>query len=239
MAGFLRLLAGLVALPACWGLGRAFVDAVFVAGGATGFCPEAIALLGGMAAFALCWTALSHPVRAYVLGHELTHAFWGLLFGAMPSRLRVGAAGGSVNLTKSNMLITLAPYFFPFYTFVVVVFALVTYAFVRPLPWLPLWMFMVGFTWAFHVLFTIETLTVRQPDVRLYGRVFSWTFIFAANVMLVLVWLAATTPLTFAETGSFVVGRVADAYAGVGAAFAAAFSWIRSLVAGESPKEVV
>ena len=134
---------------------------------------------------------------------------------AVPSRLRVSESGGSVNLTKSNMLITLAPYFFPFYTFVVILVALVTFAFVRPLPWLPLWMFMIGFTWAFHILFTLETLTRRQPDVKLYGRIFSWVFIFLVNVALVLVWLAATTPLTFVQLGAILVRRVASAYLGV------------------------
>ena len=229
MANFLRMLLGVALLPMCWGVVRAFFDSVVAAAGESGgITAESIALLGGMLAFALCWMSVPHPVKTYVLGHELTHAIWGLLFGAVPSRLRVSESGGSVNLTKSNMLITLAPYFFPFYTFVVVVAAIVTYAFVRPLPWLPLWMFMVGFTWAFHVLFTIETLSQRQPDVKLYGRVFSWVFIFLANVALVLVFLAAVTSLSFAQLGGFLVHRVLDAYVGVGLAAVAAFKWVVS-----------
>ena len=223
------MLLGVALLPMCWGVVRAFFDSVVTAAGESGgITAESIALLGGMLAFALCWMSVPHPVKTYVLGHELTHAIWGLLFGAVPSRLRVSESGGSVNLTKSNMLITLAPYFFPFYTFVVVVVAIVTYAFVRPLPWLPLWMFMVGFTWAFHVLFTIETLSQRQPDVKLYGRVFSWVFIFLANVALVLVFLAAVTSLSFAQLGGFLVHRVLDAYIGVGLAAVAAFKWVVS-----------
>ena len=116
MAGFLRLLLGMALLPACWGVSRAFFDAIIVAAGATGWMSaEALSLLGGILAFSLAWLALSHPVRLYVLGHELTHAMWGLLFGARPSDVRVSASGGSVRLSKSNLLITLAPYFFPFY----------------------------------------------------------------------------------------------------------------------------
>ena len=227
MANFLRMLLGLALLPACWGVARAFVDAMLSAAGATGgLSVEAVALLGGIAAFALAWMSLSHPVRAYVLGHELTHALWGLVFGARPSDIKVGANGGSVRLTKSNMLITLAPYFFPFYTFVVIVCALVTYAFLRPLPFLPLWMFLIGFTWAFHVLFTLETLTHRQPDVKLYGRLFSWAFIFLGNVGIVLVWMATTTPLTFAELGGFLVNRLVSAYVGVGTALWQGGLWI-------------
>lgn len=235
MANFGRWLIGLALLPMCWGFVRSLVDALVVAaGGGRGFSAEAVALLGGMVVFAVAWMTLSHPVRAYVFGHELTHALWGLAFGARPSDVRIGAEGGSVKLTKTNFLITLAPYFFPFYTFVVIIVALVTYAFLRPLPSLPFWMFIIGFTWAFHVLFTLETLTQRQPDVRLYGRVFSWTVIFLVNVALVLVWLAATTPLTFAALGSIVLGRVASAYVAVGASAVAAGKWIYTSIKGES-----
>ena len=226
MANFLRLLTGLALLPACWGVSRAFLDAVLAAAGATGLSVETLSLLGGIAAFALAWAALSHPVKAYVLGHELTHALWGLLFFARPSDLTVGAAGGSVKLSKTNLLITLAPYFFPFYTFVVIVCALVTAAFLRPLPCLPLWLFLIGFTWAFHVLFTLETLGQRQPDVKAYGRVFSWTFIFLVNVAIVLVWLAAMTPLTFAALGGFLLDRVTSAYAATGLFFWNAARWL-------------
>ena len=229
MANFLRMILGVVLLPMCWGVVRAFCDSVMAAAGETGgITAESIALVGGMAAFALCWMAVSHPVKTYVLGHELTHALWGLLFCAVPSKLRVSAAGGSVDLTKSNMLITLAPYFFPFYTFLVIVVALVTSAFIRPLPWLPLWMFAVGFTWAFHALFTLETLAQRQPDVKLYGRIFSWVFIFLANVALILLFLASTTSLTFAQLGGFLVHRVIAAYVGVGLAAFDAFKWVVS-----------
>ena len=229
MANFLRLLTGIALLPACWGVARALVDSVVAAAGADGIGVESLSLLGGVAAFAFAWMVLSHPVKAYVLGHELTHALWGLLFGARPSDLRVGEGGGSVRLTKSNMLITLAPYFFPFYTFVVVVCALITSAFVRPLPFLPLWMFLVGFTWAFHVLFTLETLGQRQPDVKLYGRLFSWTFIFIVNVLFVVVWLASATSLTFAAAGGFILGRVSSAYMAVGDFALSCGRWIESL----------
>ena len=229
MANFLRMLLGVALLPMCWGVVRAFYDSVVVAAGDSGgITAESIALVGGMVAFVLCWMAVPHPVKTYVLGHELTHALWGLVFGAVPSKLRVSAAGGSVSLTKSNMLITLAPYFFPFYTFLVIVVALITSAFIRPLPWLPLWMFTVGFTWAFHVLFTIETLSQRQPDVKLYGRIFSWVFIFLANVVLVLVFLAAVTSLSFAQLGGFLMNRVLDAYIGVGLSAVDAFKWVVS-----------
>ena len=218
MANFLRMLIGIALLPACWGATRTFFGAVAGAAGAGEWASvEVLSLLGGIVAFALAWMALRHPVRAYVLGHELTHALWGLAFGARPSDLRVAASGGSVRLTKSKLLITLA--------FVVIVCALITYAFLRPLPFLPLWMFLIGFTWAFHVLFTLETLGQRQPDVRLYGRIFSWTFIYLVNLAIVLIWLAATTPLTFVDLGLGLLHDVAAAYLSVASAVWAALRW--------------
>ncbi len=227
MASFFRFLLGGLLLPLCWAFARSLVDAILsVTGSASGISAESIALLGGIVAFAMSWTALSHPVKAYVLGHELTHALWALMFGAMPSDVKVTENGGSVKLTKSNFLITLAPYFFPFYTFVVIIAAIITYAFLRPLPFLPLWMFLIGFTWAFHVLFTIETLMVRQPDVKLYGRLFSWTIIFIVNVAIILVWLATTTEFTFAELVQSIVYRSLDAYVGTIKAVYSLAQWL-------------
>lgn len=230
MANFFRMLLGVAMLPACWAMARSLVDVlVRAADSASSVSVEAVSLVFGMLVFVFSWMAISHPVRAYVLGHELTHALWGLLFGALPSKVRVSADGGSVNLTKSNFLITLAPYFFPFYTFVVIVAALVTLAFVKPLPALPVWTGLIGFTWAFHVVFTLETLTQRQPDVKLYGRIFSWTFIFIMNVAIVIIWLSATTPVTLKDVLSAVTGRMAGAYAAVAIAIWHAMAWTFSL----------
>lgn len=216
MAAVLRLLVGILFIPACYAAASVLVRAVIVAAQSeSAWSIEALSLLGGMAGFALCWMAISKPMKAYVLGHELTHALWGLIFGANPHDIRVSEKGGSVKLSKTNLLITLAPYFFPFYTFVVIIAALITYAFLRPLPFLPLWMFLVGFTWAFHLLFTLQTLTKRQPDIKVYGRIFSWVFIFLANVSLVLVFLASTTPLTFFQLGILILDRVTSTYWGI------------------------
>ena len=190
MGGFLRFIVGLVLLPACRAAGRTIVS---VASAGATLTAGPLSFLAGIVAFAALWIFMPHPVKTYVLGHELTHALWGLMFGAVPSKLRVRESGGSVNLTKSNLLITLAPYFFPFYTFLVLVAAAATAYFVRPLPCLPAWLFAIGFTWAFHVLFTLQSLAQTQPDVTLYGRLFSWTFIFLANALAIVLLLAPAT----------------------------------------------
>lgn len=224
MANFLRMVTGLLLLPACWGVTRTLVDAIVAAADASGGPrAESLALLGGILAFAVCWMALPHPVRTYVFAHELTHALWGLVFGARPSALRVGARGGSVSLTKTNVVITLSPYVFPFYAFLVMLVAALVWLVAGRLPWLPLWMFLVGFTWAFHGLFTLETLAQRQPDVALYGRIFSWTFIYIGNVLLVVLWMTALTSFTFADCGASLAARISSAYGGAASAARVAF----------------
>lgn len=222
LAKIMRALLGVLLLPACFAFGRSFCS-ILVKSDIPLF--EGACLVLGVVAFILCWVFLSHPVKTYVFGHELTHAFWGLLFLAKPSRLKVGEKGGSVNLTKTNFLITLAPYFFPFYTFLIIVAALITMIFVNPLPMRPLWIFFIGFTWAFHILFTFETLSQRQPDITLYGRLFSWTFIFIANVLVVLLWLSVVTSI-FGFAVSCVWSSLVDAYSWTFSAVAGIFSLI-------------
>lgn len=193
MAGFLRFLLGIVMIPVAWGVTRAVLAMIGIFSQTSNLSLNALSFFAGVIAFAVAWIFASAPVKTYVLAHELTHALWGMLFGAKASKLKVSENGGSVNLTKTNFLIILAPYFFPFYSFVVIIATLITSIFVKPLPWLPAWIFGIGFTWSFHVLFTIDTLTRRQSDVTMYGRVFSWVFIYIANLMLVLVCGAAAS----------------------------------------------
>lgn len=202
MLRFVRMVAAVVSFPLVCALCRTFYDAVCLAGGSGNvFSAESIALFSGIIMFPLLGKVMPGLSRLYVLGHELTHAVWGLAFGARVSGLKVRSTGGSVTLSKSNVWITLAPYFFPFWTAVVALAALAVRALVYfacpesgfPLPWL--WMFAVGLTWCFHVCFTIRSLMQRQPDIQEYGRLFSWTFILVCNITGVLVWMLCTTDI--------------------------------------------
>ena len=201
MLRFARFAAAVLSFPFAWALCRTFVDAVCLSSGESGafFSSGSIALFSGLAAFPVSWKLFPDQTRLYVLGHELTHAVWGLAFGARVSDIKVRSSGGSVMLSKSNVWISLAPYFFPFWTAVVALFALAAKGIMCfaapgapfPLPWL--WMFAVGFTWCFHVCFTIRSLMQTQSDVQEYGRIFSWTLILACNIAGILLWIVCTT----------------------------------------------
>ena len=56
------------------------------------------------------------PVYLYVWGHEAMHVLATWLCGGKVSSFKVSSAGGSVDTSKSNFFIALAPYFFPTYT---------------------------------------------------------------------------------------------------------------------------
>lgn len=214
MAGFLRFLLAALALPLAAALAVVALDVLRAAAQAESFfSAEMFSFTGGFVAFCLVWLAWpGGMVRTYVLGHELTHALWGMAFGARASNLKVSLKGGSVTLTKSNFLITLAPYFFPFYTIVAVLLALGTRAFVSPLPWPCAWLFAVGFTWCFHFGFTLRSLAQRQPDVVEYGRLFSWVIIWVFNLLGVVLWLLATTEVSFSCVWASVSSRVPSIY---------------------------
>ncbi|MBR1586743.1 MAG: hypothetical protein IJ658_00315 [Kiritimatiellae bacterium] len=217
MRRFFCFLLAIALLPCAWAIARAFLDVFLMipAAGAAAVAAEPLAVLGGMAAFLAAWVALPAPVRLYVLGHELTHAAWGLAFGAKVSSLKVGVSGGSVSLSKSNVWITLAPYFFPFWTILVVAAALAARCFVSPLPWPCAWLFAVGFTWCFHVCFTIRSLMQAQPDVQEYGRLFSYVLIWIFNVAGVIAWIACTTEVSWRSVGECMWARASESYLAV------------------------
>lgn len=195
----LRFCLGLAFLPLCVSVSRTVLGLVFrpysPAEAMTASALPAVALGGGILAWLLIFFLLPRFVRTYVLAHELTHALWGTLLGADVSAIKVSAGGGYVKLSKSNLFIALAPYFFPLYTVLAILayYALCLFFDLRrwELPWLAL----VGFTWSFHVTFTVDSLLRGQSDIRPHGRLFSLTFIYLINLLEVGLWIVmVSTP---------------------------------------------
>ncbi len=189
----LKFFIALLLLPACLGLAAsAFQIARQLSFGlGRQSLTIGLAFWGGFGLWLAVFAFLPKTTRTYVLGHELTHALWALMMGARVSGLRVGKTGGQVRTSKNNWLITLAPYFFPFYA---VLFILLF--FVAGLAWnleQQIWLlfFLVGLGWSFHVSFTIYTLlTTQQPDVKSQGWLFSMVVIFCMNLVTILLALA-------------------------------------------------
>jgi len=139
---------------------------------------------------AACWLAvyltLPQPMWVYVLGHELTHALWAYLMGGRVKRLKVTSKGGHVVVTRTNFLIALAPYFFPFYA------VLVTLVFAGG-DWLWGWSryrvwfhLALGAAYAFHLTLTWSILQTRQSDITNQGYFFSAVVIWLGNATILL-----------------------------------------------------
>ncbi len=195
-----KWLVGVLLLPLAVALTMTFGRVVFILAQSPARLPmlPAAACVAGIAIWAIIWLFLPLLTRTYVLGHELTHALWTILFGGRASRLRVGENGGSVQVSKTNVWVTLAPYFFPLYTFVVaLLWLLAVWLFPAVQPYASIFLFWIGLTWSFHITFTLRFLGFSQPDVREHGRLFSYALIYVINLATIGAALVAASSWTY------------------------------------------
>ncbi|MBP7791659.1 MAG: hypothetical protein KA120_01195 [Candidatus Goldbacteria bacterium] len=121
------------------------------------------------------------PVFIHVMTHELTHLFWAYLFGGRAKKMEINHNGGKVLINKSNFLISLAPYFFPLYTF----FFIIIYLIAR-VEFLPYIAFFIGASLSFHLALTLYSLRTDQSDFTEDSNIFfSVAFIFLMNVIII------------------------------------------------------
>lgn len=153
-------------------------------------------LIIGLGLWIFLYFVMPRPVRTYVLGHELTHALWGWIMGARVKKLHVSGKGGSIALSRSNFIIELAPYFFPFYTVLVILLYAFLSLFFDLRPYEPFWLGCIGLSWAFHLTFTISALAEHQPDIQQNGRLFSYTLIYSLNLLGLTLWVVAVSSPT-------------------------------------------
>lgn len=175
----LKILFGLALLPFCIGFTWQFASILT----AIRYRPVLpYSFLGGGLSYLAVHLLFRRPVLAYVFGHELTHALFAMLFGGSVKSFHASERGGRVTITKSNFLITLAPYFFPLYTFLVllVLWAVRAGDVRNAEPWL---VFLAGATYMFHLALTFIFLQADQDDIREHGAVFSYPLIYLFNIL--------------------------------------------------------
>lgn len=213
MLKFIKMLTGLALLPFCWAVSVAvypLLQASIKMSASGGW--EAWALPIGFFIWVLLFFLLPRPMRTYVLGHELTHALWALLLGGRVGKMKVGKSGGHVEVSKTNFIVTLAPYIFPFYTFLVIA-AYSLAGLVTPIePYRVWWLGAVGFTWSFHLTFTIQTLLQNQSDVQKHGKIFSYVVIYTANLLVMSLWIILIGPPRLAPFGMRLKTETIEAY---------------------------
>jgi hypothetical protein len=212
----LKLLLGVLLLPACAALTMtAWRLALHVSLAPNAMTSSASwAFVGGYALWLAVFAFLPKPMRTYVLGHELTHAFWALMMGGRVSGLSVKKTGGQVRTSKTNWFIALAPYFFPFYAVLFMIVFFIAYAIWNLTAYLWVLFFLVGLGWSFHITFTLMMLlTVKQPDVQSQGVLFSAVVVYGMNLLIMALAIAALSrAVTFGMLARSLGGDLGAAY---------------------------
>lgn len=202
---FLRFIVALLLLPAIAAEGMAIYDLMpsMLTLSFPFLSREILAVLGGYLLWILFFVFIPIPITIYIFGHELTHALWGLLTGSKVGRIHVASNGGYCTVSNPGMFTTLAPYFVPFYLVVLLLIKLILSI------WYPLdagafwWLVGVGITYGFHFVYTIKMLVeVEQPDVREYGRFFSYALIVFVNLLILGAGLVFITGTSFIDFGA-------------------------------------
>ena len=202
-----RFLVGFLLLPVCVVITRTLISLINTIQPDSGHTipPAALALIAGFLLWQLIYFVLPRPARTYVIAHELTHALWGWLMGAKIFNIQVRKETGSVTLSKTNFLITLAPYFFPLYTVLIIIVYYILTAFLDMSGYYVIWLGLIGLTWGFHATFTISTLMQKQSDIRECGRIFSYTIIYIFNVLGIALWVILVSSASFEQMISFLM----------------------------------
>ncbi len=199
----LRWTAALLLLPPCWVTLWTFLSRFSEATVAQGFWQTAefwFFATGVLMMIGWFWSGLlkSFFLYLYVLGHELTHAIFVVLFRGRVTDFHVSTEGGYITTNKTNLVIALSPYFVPFWTAV----AVILYVAARHLAdlggnWDKAFYAVAGATWTFHFVWTLWMIPRDQPDLKENGTFLSLVVIFFANLLVLvgLLCLAADAPL--------------------------------------------
>ncbi len=196
MPKWCKTIIAILLLPVCVGAVKALWMVLQASGQATTIW---VAVLSGAACWMVIYVLLPKPMWMYVFGHELTHALWTWLFAGQVKKLKVRSTGGHVVVTKSNFLISLAPYFFPLYVIAVgLAFALgnLIWNWQAYAVWFHL---LLGAAYAFHLTLTWHVLKTEQSDITQHGYAFSAVVIFLGNIGMLLIGV----PLLVARVGVF------------------------------------
>jgi hypothetical protein len=209
MKRLLRWLVALMLLPPCWvttwtflsRFSRATVDQGFWQAPTFWYFATGALVMGGW-----LWSGLlqSFFLYLYVLGHELTHAVFVLVFRGKVTDFHVSATGGYITTNKTNLVIALSPYFVPFWSVIcVLVYAALRFGFdLRP-GWDLAFYGAMGVTWTFHMAWTLWMIPRDQPDLKENGTLLSLVIIYLANLLVLVALLCVAEDAPLRNTREF------------------------------------
>lgn len=171
---------GIMALPVAAGVTIAFYHNLILI---SALAANLKYFLWGIASYVLLHLLFYKPTYLYVLGHEAVHAGMSWIFGGKIKSFKASKDGGAVATDKSNAAIELGPYFIPIYAIIITVIYFVVASSYNING--SVFVFLIGFALAFHLISTIEVMKVRQPDLVKSGYIFSIVLVYMLNIVVV------------------------------------------------------
>jgi hypothetical protein len=176
----LKILFGMILVPFCFGFTWQFAAAILT----VTYRPDTpYYFIAGGLLYLTIHLLFKKPIFTYVVGHELTHALFAMLFGGSVKSIHASDRGGRVTISKSNFIITLAPYFFPLYTFAALALYWIARIAEARETVSDVLIFVSGATFAFHLVLTFIFLQTDQADIKEHGELFSYPLIYLFNVI--------------------------------------------------------
>ena len=177
---FIKFIIGALALPMIYGVTAAFYGNFILI---KELASSLRFFTWGIAGYVILHLLFYKPTYLYVLGHESVHAGLAWVFGGKIKSFKVSEDGGSVGTDKSNVIIELGPYFIPIYAIIITIIYFVvasSYTINGAL-----FVFLIGFALAMHMISTIEVMKIRQPDIVKSGYLFSIVIVYILNIIVI------------------------------------------------------
>ncbi len=141
-------------------------------------------LFQGMGAYFVLWIVIFKNSRGkwfLTIEHELTHTLFALLsFHKIVDFKATDSLGGHMRFSGvggGNWLITIAPYFFPTFSMLVIGFIYLSQS-----QYYPMLITLLGYSIVYHIHSTYTETSTQQPDIQEVGLVFSFLFLPASNL---------------------------------------------------------
>jgi len=145
--------------------------------------------LGG-AVFLVCNALNKNASFSYILGHEMLHACASLLCGGKLLSIFISHKQGNVLITKDNFIVSLVPYCIPVYATLLMLIYYVLSIVVPTHSFIPLGIFLFGFTLAHHIVLTLWYSAQGQSDIKAHGFIFSGVVIIFVNIVMIVILLS-------------------------------------------------
>jgi len=176
----IKLIVAVAAVPIAFGVSFAFYNNIVLIKELAGSLNY---FLWGIVSYVILHLLFYRPTYLYVLGHEAVHAGIAWIFGGRIKSFKVSGEGGSVATDKSNVIVELSPYFVPIYAIIisVIYFVIASSYNING----AVFIFLIGFALAFHMISTIEVMKIRQPDIVKSGYFFSIMMVYVLNMVVI------------------------------------------------------